>query len=498
MAMSLAPVWRTVKERVLRVGSKEQQDFLKAAADMGSERLDLYGRYEDYYDGEHRVQLAEREREYLEASGFRYAENFCETIVDAETDRLKVTGFDSDQEKLRDFAHDLWDVNRMDAAQVEVHEGAVKLGDYFVIVEAEDGRLPYIAANHPSGVKAVYDSGEMVYAVKVWNTNRFSASNPDGQQIRRMNIYWPDAIQKFFCPSKSEDLWAAFHQDDDDKPTMPWTMDGTPGGEPIGIPVIHFANKPNKKCYGRSELRGVIPQQDALNKSLIDHFWIMDAQGWPQQWGSGVKADAVERHPGSLWTTESEEARFGQLDPADPEKSIQSIESQITRMASRSKTPLHLMLAGGQLPSGETLKTSESGFTRKIGRFQTFGGNRWEDTIRMAARVANAFDSGQDDPPLEGKLSARWERAESRQELDEANTAVLWKALGVSNDTILSRLGFDPAEERKKREQDPDPLIADELLEKARQMQRSEAVPQGTGGDQPKKGQPGRNAARTR
>jgi Phage portal protein, SPP1 Gp6-like len=459
-----------------------EQEFLTAAADMGAGRVERYDLAEAYYRGEHRVRLTTRERKFLEASGLQYCENFCETIVDAMVDRLRVRGFGTESEQLATFAKETWADNRMDAGQLPVHEAAVKLGDAFVIVEGgKDGGKPRWSYNDPRQVKVVYDSGEPLYASKVWATSRPSASNPQGRPIRRLNVYWPHEVEKWFSTS-SNGAWAPFRDNEDDEGNIVfWTTDGTPDGDPLGIPVVHFAHKPNPH-YGISKLQGVIPQQDALNKSLVDLFWVMDAQGWPQQWGTGVKADAIKRHPGSLWTTEHQEGKFGQLEAADPTRSIASIESQIKRMASRSQTALHLMLAGGNLPSGETLKTSESGQTKAAGRFQTTGGNRWEDVVMISARVERAF--GTASPPLDKQLECRWAQAESRNEIDEANTAVLWKTLGVSEDTILSRLGFDPAEERRKRERDGD-TTAQQLLERARQMRAPTRPEERGGGRQP-------------
>ena len=453
---------------------------------MGSKRLAGYALANRYYDGDHRVQLTTRERQYLQASGIPYAENYCETIVDIHSSRLFVSGFNSDNEQLGEFARDLWDENYMDAEQDKVHSGAIKLADYFLIVEPNEDGLPLLCPNQPHMVKAVYDSGRMVYAVKVWNTSQVSPSNPKGQKVRRMNIYWPDQIEKFYAVSVDGDQPSEWIPWDDGMGERWWTMDGTPSGEPIGIPVIHFANKPNPH-YGVSHLRGQYPQQDALNKSLIDHFWIMDAQGWPQQWGAGVKASDIKRHPGSLWTVESDQGKFGQLDPADPEKSIASIESQIKRMAARSATPLHLMLAGEQLPSGESLKTSESGLERASVRRQNSWRHKWVQAVRIAARVEKAF--GQTDPPVDSKarLACRWEKAGTRTEVDEANVAVLWDALGVSRDTIHSRLGFDPVEEKRKREAEGGGISTD-LLAKAQQMTAPQAPTRSEeagGGQQP-------------
>ncbi|HYI80016.1 MAG TPA: phage portal protein [Thermoleophilaceae bacterium] len=464
------------------LGPRAEQDFLHEAAEMGKDRIAGYDLADDYYAGEHRVKLDERERSFLEASGLSYCENFCETIVDTMVSRLAVRGFASKSKDRREFANELWADNRMDAGQIPIVETAVKLGDSFVIVEpGKPGQKPRIRYNDPRQVKIVYDSGEPLYASKVWATTRRSASNPNGRAIRRMNIYWPDRVEKWMSASSNGD-WAPFRDAaDDESHVVWWTMNGQEGGEPIGIPVIHFANKAGPH-YGRSELTQVIPQQDALNKELVDHFWVMDAQGWPQQWGTGVRLDDIVRHPGSIITSEKEEAKFGQFDAADPTKTISSIESTIKRMASRSRTPLHLMLAGGNLPSGETLKTSESGFDRKGVRFQTENGNRMEDVETIAARVETAF--GSSNPPLDERTDCDWEPVESRNEIDEANTAAVKKTIGVSSDTLLEEMGYDPDDERDKRAKET-PVVASELLSRARAMQAPTRSEELGGGRQP-------------
>lgn len=462
---------------------RAHQDFLREAADMGSDRLAGYDLADDYYGGDHRTKLDEREQAYLEASGLSYCENFCETIVDTMVARLTVRGFASENKARREFATALLADNRMRSGQIPVTEDTVKLGDGFVIVEpGKAGEKPRIQYNNPRQVKIVYDSGEALYASKVWATTRRSPSNPNGRAIRRLNIYWPDRVEKWFSVSTNGD-WAPFHEDEgeDASHIVWWTMSGLEGGEPIGIPVIHFANKPSP-YYGVSELKSVIPQQDSLNKELIDHFWVMDAQGWPQQWGSGVKLDDVVRHPGSIITAEKEGAKFGQFQPADPTKSISSIESTIKRMASRSQTPLHLMLAGGNLPSGETLKTSESGATRKGTRFQVVNGDRWVDVETIAARVETAF--GDTNPPLDAIVTCDWEPIETRNEIDEANTAAVKKTVGVSTDTLLQDLGYDPDKERENRAKEA-PIVASELMSRAREMQAPTRSEERGGGRQP-------------
>lgn len=477
MALTFGAVLARARE--LRRDRRDKRRWLAEAAQMDQPegRIDRYELCRRYYRGEHRVQLMEREREYLQASGIPYCENYCKTIVDTHASRLAVRGFGGDKELAR-FGRELWIENEMDAAQSRIHRGAVKLGDYFLLIDPPEldandrpQTLPLLCPTEPDEFKLVYDSGYPLYGVKVWTTKRKGPQNPQGRRMRRMNVYWPDSIEYWWTPASSGGDWAGwFLGSEDEGNERPWTMDGTWDGEPIGIPAVHFADYPDPH-YGWPMLLGAIPQQDGLNKSLVDVFWVMDAQGWPQQWGSGVDPKKLQRHPGSLWTTPAENARFGQLDPADPARSVGKIESDIRRMAARAHMPLHLMLAGVTLPSGESLKTSESGLVMvtRADR-QIPWGHKHIEAVKLAARIERAF--GATNPPVDGRLTVNWERAETRQEVDEANTAVLWKALGVSETTVLERLGFDPERERENRSTEGTAGgAADELLRRARDMQ---------------------------
>ena len=195
----------------------DDQDFLRAAADMDSERVANYSLFQDYYDGEHRTQLTTREKRYLEASGLRFAENFCETIVDIATERMNVLGFDTgDNEALAEHLDDAWQRNRMDAAQSVIFNQSLVKGDAFAIVDLDRFARARYTWNPSDRVKCEYsdDSNDMEYAVKVWNTSAVSFVNPKGQRITRMNIYWPDRIERYFSLAKSDDghknTWARY------------------------------------------------------------------------------------------------------------------------------------------------------------------------------------------------------------------------------------------------------------------------------------------------
>lgn len=180
---------------------------------------------------------------------------------------------------------------------------------------------------------------------------------------------------------------------------------------------------------------------------------ILDNQAWRQRWATGVDPSSADfkNLPGDVWMAPDKDARFGDFAADEATGVLAAIEGTLSRIARRTRTPLHL-LTGGDMPSGEALRSAESGLVAKAGLRQTGFGNSWEDAMRLAMRIEQVF--GEADFPAgaeDGKISATWRDAQSRNEVEEANTALVKKQLGVSRRTLLMELGYDPDQEEERR-----------------------------------------------
>ena len=425
-----------------------QQDSLDDAARVAPDRLAAYSRAGDYYDGDQRTRLTDRQRRYLEASGLAFRENFCEPVVDVLVERLSVSGLSCLDDEVDEWARDA--LPRFDALQGLVYHEAVLKGDAYVIVDWDaPAGAPRFVFNPPEMVNCpfVEDHG---WASKVWETDVVGPQNERGRRVQRLNVYRPDQVEKWYRlgGGTAGGGWERWYDAAGDPWPVPW-LDRD--GRPLGLAVIHFRHRSHGRSYGSSELANVIPQQDELNKLLLDLFELMDYQAAPYRYATGVNADnaVVNPEPGRMATTPNENASFGQLDAANPDGLLRAVEQCLSRIARRSRTPLHL-LTGGDMPSGEALRSAEAGLVAKALAAQVPFGDAWEEAVGIAHRLSLARGDGVPGTGAE-RWTTAWVNPYSRSDKEDAEVGIMLAELGVSRHTILTRLGYDPEREEAHR-----------------------------------------------
>ena len=450
-----------------------QQKWLDEAADMGDKRVKGYALYDEFYDGDHRAQLRDRAKRYLEdLTGVPFTENFTQPAVDMLAERLQVIGFTSSASEETEAddgkqvvsdppaatVEEWWQHCRMDKVQGRVHRGVLKRGDEFVIADwdANTG-YPSFSRQLPHQVKVVYsdDAPDTVeYGVKLWNTSAVSAaSNPAGARVTRLNVYWPGQIDKWFR-AHTGSRWQRWFDDPADGQTASWptwwTDTGEADGEPLGVAVVHFRNMPRDDGWGISRVKQAIPFQTELNKVVADLNDLIDNHADPQDWVSGTSGTTTDlTRVGGVWELLGDNAKAGRLPASDTANLLNAVEGVLSRMARRLRMPLHL-LTGGTPPSGEALKTAESGLVQTANDNQVELAASWEDLMMLGLRLAKAF--GEAAPEVPESLDVQWENPESRSDADDLQVAEAKKRLGVSQHTLLSELGYDPEKEQERRD----------------------------------------------
>ena len=404
-----------------------------------------YELFRNYFEGQHRVLLSDRLKAFL-PQGLQesFRDNYCEVVINAVLNRLDVTGFTSNSEQLAGWAWELWQAQRMDATQGVVHVEALITGDGYLLVDWDaDAMMPRFTPQLAEMIVPHYSetTRQMDFASKKWLETGAIGDKPR----TRLNLYYPERVEKYIA---GNNVWIEHREEGETVWPQPW-VDGR--GEPIGVPLVHFRNNAHTSNFGFSELANVIPLQDLLNKTLVDLLQILDTMAFAQRWTLNVshESSTVDTVPGSWSTFHAEEdgAQVGEWAAADVGGPLRALEAFVQQIASTSRTPQHLFQIGsGGPPSGEALKTSESGLVHKVRHKMVSLGNSWEDAMMLAARVQGAF--GEQVPGADiARLETTWGDPETRnEEAFLTGLGVKHNQLGVPRQQIWREMGYDADE----------------------------------------------------
>lgn len=433
-----------------------------------STRAERYAKYRDYYDGIQGLEFATKKFQNAFGSMFAtFAYNRSAAVVDATADRLQLTGFDlegTDQEGEGQTSETeaaavmldilkIWRGNRMDRKQGEAHNEALKCGDAYAIIWPElqlNGEwLPKIYINKAGTVSVVTDmeTGRTLSAAKAWQIT----SGPL-EKFWRLTLYFETAIYKFVSTAKKDELpktagdWTPYDPTVEGGVAEPW-----PVPNPfLQVPVFHFANNAFTGEFGRSELRDVIPIQDALNKASMDLLVAMEYGAYRQRYVtgmnmgipdpiSGLVPSPFKSGPGEIWSG-PQGATFGDFDVADLTQFLKVGADYDAKISNVARIPAHwLTMTMENPPSGEALKTAEAPFVAKLQDRQIAFGNVWEDIFSLGLRQIN--------PSREvNNLKAVWKSAELRSDLEVATVSTAKAAVGVPEEKLWSEMGYTDSE----------------------------------------------------
>jgi hypothetical protein len=319
---------------------------------VGSTRMSRIALLRAYYLGDQPLAFAtDKFRSIFGRMLTSFADNLCESIVDAYTDRLEITGYTSNQAKTKEErivvapvgpadeadpeyvphqsltnpggdqpqplegadadasttvapapgtkilvttddpiaerAWNLWETNYGDIISDEVHREALITGDGFVIVWPDEDRHTTLWPQYSHEMAVRYHSNKRG-CLEV--AAKFWIQ-PDRRA--RMTLYYEDRVERFISKNKVHQLSV---QSLTAKSFLPYAdADGSHiVPNPYGVvPVFHFANKAYG-TYGISILNNVIPLQDALNKSVCDMLVAMEFAAFRQRWVTGLEMELDE------------------------------------------------------------------------------------------------------------------------------------------------------------------------------------------------------------
>jgi hypothetical protein len=415
-------------------------------------------KFDDYYNGDHpmpfltKAHEAKMRNEFVNMLKDSQA-NFMRLVVDVVEERLKVEGFrlsaTSDQETDK-ATWDIWQANQLDSqSQVAFVESLIKGVSYMSVWSSdEDGEPPVICVEDPTETIVAYEPGSnyqrRLAALKVWRD--------EDAGLRRANVYLPDGIWKYKSDLGNKPA-AGFGQSfmrsflPTRQPGADW--DEIPGSwvpNPIGVvPIVPLRNRPRLLSEGESELADVFHVQNQINGMLF----LLQLAGYMgahrQRWVSGLKimedtaGNPVEPfNPAvdKLWQAENPEVKFGEFEQTMLDGYLKSIDQKVQHIAVTTRTPKHYLIPTGQEPSGDAIKSAESGLVKKILRKQTVFGEGLEETLRLARLFA-----GESDSPVDSEVV--WASPEITTEAEQVDAAAKKLSLGlIDKAQALEDMGY--------------------------------------------------------
>jgi len=355
-------------------------------------------------------------------------------------------------EAVDEWARSLLKVTRLDAVQNDVHRGAIRDGEHFVLVDWDKERGRPRLSPHPRytdgqvngsgyGCKAHYPDNDptlpMKYASKRW-TERQVLDNGRSRVNQRMNLYYPGRVEEYELAGGGDTT--------DWKPVgvKPWL---DKAGLPLGIPVFHYRNP-----GGKSELWDAMPIQDAINKTALDILALADTNGWGFMVAKGFNPTTDGKAPesdGSNYLSLHVGMWLGPLDPTadvqritgeDPTPLVNLLDSLIFKLAQVTDTPISRFQVGQQVRAEGSIQQQEEPLIVKVRECEVVFGNAWEDAMLMALRLQNQWGE-----PVGGDLDdlrfeSNWEPPQTRDQMAEEQA--FWTAAKLAGEAGVPLTAF--------------------------------------------------------
>ena len=137
---------------------------------------------------------------------------------------------------------------------------------------------------------------------------------------------------------------------------------------------------------------------------------------------------------------------------------MHAVELIVQHIASQTRTPPHYFyLGGGQPPSGESIKSAESGLVAKSHRRMLYYGQSWEEVQRLVFLVLR-------DPKSEAPIETVWKDPEFRSEGEHVDAITKKRALGIPDEVLWQELGYTPQQVESFKRMRLEQSVADAAL----------------------------------
>jgi len=419
-------------------------DIAWALCHFADEDVVMMDTYHDYLDGKHPLPFELASDSYGKAFRTMLAatrENLCPAVIGAPAERLAIIEWSGSGEA----AYLAMGGNRL---ANRVHREALVAGRAFVLAwPPASGTKAHMHKGDSMCVRVSEEDEDVIdLAAKLWLSGK----------KWRLNLYYTDRCERLVADVLTAGGMpkpAKFAEYADASPAVIGYR-FVVNGKPI-VPVIPFVNGGEPGEEGRSELRDVLPIQNALNKSFCDVMIGSEFSALPKRVFTGVSGDRDPVTGESEIEKASKKASGGglremylanpdakaiNLQGADVAQLVEVTDALELKVAKVTGTPLHYFLLGsGQFPSGEALRTAETRLIARVVDMQQDFGPAWSQLMALMGTPS--------DP--------KWADAASLTEAERMTALKVKKELGVPQATIWRELGYDDTEIARMKSEQP-------------------------------------------
>ena len=424
--------------------------------------------YQNYYDGDQPLAFSTALFADIFGAAFEgFRDNWMQVIVNAVETKLNLSGIGGENRELADRIWEIFKANEIAEESSQLHEGLLIQERSYAIVWPDETIGATVDWQPANLVSVRYDPEKRrtpMWAVKRW-------VDDEGRIL--VNVYTDKALYKYIERGTSvSSVRQSTPSARSEIPNAgvagmftPRRVQGElwPLPHPFNrVPVVQFDNK----SY-QSEISGAIPQQDALNKTLLDMLISGEFQAFPQRYVesmSGAPIGGWKAGAGEVWEfkpgfdSEGKPIRgqFGSFPTSDPSNYIEVVNVWLDHMAYTSFTPSRLFRSvdkggRGDAPSGQSILIGDKPLNEKVERKQQLLNYRWMDVAKLVAiadkRSVDDFRTAEvlwKDPRYDHRLAI----------LEEAAAMV---TIGLPFKYVIRQLGLTPKEieeiERMKDEE---------------------------------------------
>lgn len=458
----------------------EALDLLDRLGRELDRRQDEQRKAETYYDGEHPLLFASPQFKAYFGGLFSYfADNWCQVVVDSVAERLAVRGIrinDGSTEVADLESRRVWQENELDADSALAFVDTLTAGRTHVLVwgNLDDEDTPEVTFEAPTETIVGYEPGSRRRrraALKRWRDDTTEYAT----------LYLPDEVWKFSKPALSVPVLNGRTESGLIVPatvsmaSQGWELREVPGEpnpqrNPMGVvPMVELPNRSRLSKAPTSEIKTVIPLQDAVNLLWSHLLTASDFAAFSQRVILGAdqpkkpivdaNGEIVGYEPLDLakfavdrvvWL-EDPNAKIAEWSASDLSNYTNVIEVAVGHIAAQTRTPQHYLIGKMANLSAEALKAAETGLVSKVRERQLYLGEALREMWRLVALAQGSEDRAK--AIKTGTIL--WADPESRSDAELVDSLIKLKSIGVPEEALWERYGADVDEiERWRRMRD--------------------------------------------